>query len=165
MKPYDLVCIGCGPGGEKAATQAAYFGHRVAVVEREPRPGGAMVNTGTLPSKALRETALLCSALRRRPLPGVDPNIDRNLSIHKLMAQRYRVQHQEHDRIEGRFDSAGIAVHRGQGRIVDRNVVAVEAVDGTVTNLQTKFILIANGSSPVRPDYIPEHASIGTGQA
>ena len=155
MEPYDLVCIGCGPAGEKTATQAAYFGHRVAIVEREASPGGAMVNTGTLPSKALRETALLCSALRRRPLPGVDAHVDHSLSIHKLMAQRYRVQYQEHDRIERSFDRLGIDVHRGHGRITDRHTVAVEAIDGSVINLQTKFILIATGSSPLRPEHIP----------
>ncbi|MHC4427659.1 MAG: Si-specific NAD(P)(+) transhydrogenase [Planctomycetota bacterium] len=161
MEPYDLVCIGSGPAGEKAATQAAYFGHRVAVVEREDRPGGAMVNTGTIASKALRETALLCSALRRRPLPGVTAELDHNLSIHKLMAQRYRVQYQEHDRIERNFDRLGIDVHRGQGRITDRQTVTVETLDGSVIELKTRFMLIATGSTPVRPDHIPfEHSSV-----
>ncbi|MGZ8585701.1 MAG: FAD-dependent oxidoreductase, partial [Actinomycetota bacterium] len=55
---YDLVVIGGGPAGERGAAQAAYFGKRVAIVEREPEPGGAAVHTGTLPSKTLRETAL-----------------------------------------------------------------------------------------------------------
>ncbi len=157
MADYDLVCIGCGPAGEKAATQAGYFGYRVAVVEREARPGGAMVNTGTVPSKALRETALLCSALRRRPLPGVEASVDRGLSIHRLMAQRYRVQYQEHDRIEKNFDREGVTVHRGHGRIVDPHTVSVEALDGSTTTLNTKFILIATGSSPLRPADVPFH--------
>jgi NAD(P) transhydrogenase len=161
VEPYDLVCIGSGPAGEKAATQAAYFGHRVAVIEREVRPGGAMVNTGTIASKSLRETALLCSALRRRPLPGVSAEVDLNQSIHKLMAQRYRVQYQEHDRIERNFDRLGVEVHRGQGRITDRHTVTVEALDGSVTELKARFILIATGASPLRPDHIPfEHANV-----
>jgi NAD(P) transhydrogenase len=155
VEPYDLICIGCGPAGEKAATQAAYFGHRVAIVEREASPGGAMVNTGTIASKALRETALLCSAFRRRPLPGWECTVDHSLSVAKLMAQRYRVQYQEHDRIERSLAQAGIQVHRGHGRIVDRNTVSVEAIDGSTTTLKTKFILIATGSSPLRPDHLP----------
>ncbi len=155
MEPYDLICIGCGPAGEKAATQAAYFGHRVAIVEREASPGGAMVNAGTIASKALRETALLCSAFRRRPLPGWECNVDQDLSVAKLMAQRFRVQYQEHDRIVRSLDRAGIQVHRGQGRIVDPRTVSVEAIDGTTATLKTKFILIATGSSPLRPDHIP----------
>ncbi|MHC4208563.1 MAG: Si-specific NAD(P)(+) transhydrogenase [Planctomycetota bacterium] len=155
MEPYDLICIGCGPAGEKAATQAAWFGHRVAIVERESSLGGAVVNSATIGSKALRETALLCSAFRRRPLPGWECPVDRKLSLAKLMTQRYRVQYQEHDRIEQSLDRAGITVHRGHGRIVDPETVSVEAIDGTRTTLKTKFILIATGSSPLRPDYIP----------
>jgi len=152
---YDLICIGSGPAGEKAATQAGYFGYRVAVVEQCSHPGGAMVNTGTIPSKALRETSLLCSALRRRPLPGVDATVGPALSIHKLMAQRYRVQYQEHDRIERNFDRERIDVVRGRGRIIDRNTVRVESADGQTTELTTRFILIATGSSPLQPDHIP----------
>jgi len=155
VEPYDLICIGCGPAGEKAATQAACFGHRVAIVEREASPGGAMVNAGTIASKALRETALLCSAFRRRPLPDWECTVDHRLSVAKLMAQRYRVQYQEHDRIERSLAQAGVGVHRGHGRIVDRNTVSVEAIDGSTTTLKTKFILIATGSSPLRPDHIP----------
>src|SRR5262245_19586261 len=118
MQSYDLICLGCGPAGEKAATQAAYFKRRVAVVEQQPTPGGAMVNTGTVPSKALRETALLCSGLRRRPLPGVDLSIKQGLSIPCFMAQRLLVEQQEHDRIEDSMDRHGIAVYHGRGRFV-----------------------------------------------
>ncbi len=161
MSEYDLICLGSGPAGEKAATQAAYFGHRVAIVERASSPGGAMVNTGTMPSKSLRETALLCSAFRRRPLPGTDCTIDHKLSVAKLMAQRYRVQYQEHDRIESSLDSAGIQVIRGYGRIAGPNSVIVETSGGAETTLQTKFILIATGSSPARPDHIPfDHPNV-----
>ncbi|MCZ6735262.1 MAG: Si-specific NAD(P)(+) transhydrogenase [Planctomycetota bacterium] len=161
MREYDLVCIGCGPAGEKAATQAGYFGYQVAIVEREGCPGGAMVNTGTIASKALRETALLCSAFRRRPLPGLEYMVNRELSVTKLMAQRYRVQYQEHDRIESSIDREQIDVHRGRGRIADAHTVSVEGVDGQTTTLKAKFILIATGSSPVRPEHIPfDHPSV-----
>ena len=61
MTDFDLVVIGSGPAGEKGAVQAAYFGKRVAIVERAPEPGGAAVHTGTLPSKTLREAAIYLS--------------------------------------------------------------------------------------------------------
>ena len=64
---YDLVVIGSGPAGEKGAAQAAYFGKKVALVEREPVMGGAAANTGTLPSKTLRETAVTLSGFRSYP--------------------------------------------------------------------------------------------------
>ena len=155
MSDYDLICIGCGPAGEKAATQAAYFGHKVAIIERNSSPGGAMVNTGTIASKSLRETALLCSAFRRRPLPASEVAVDHKLSVAKLMAQRYRVQYQEHDRIENSLDRSGVHVIRGHGRIAGPDSVTVEAIDGETRTLTTKFILIATGSSPARPEHIP----------
>src|SRR5258705_12888214 len=68
---FDLVVIGGGAAGEKGAAQAAYFGKRVAVIERLAEPGGATVHTGTLPSKTLREAALFLSGYRQRDLYGV----------------------------------------------------------------------------------------------
>src|SRR6266481_3241927 len=65
---FDLIVIGSGPAGEKGAAQAAFFGKRVALVEREPCLGGAAANTGTLPSKTMRETALVLSSFRQRQL-------------------------------------------------------------------------------------------------
>jgi NADPH-dependent 2,4-dienoyl-CoA reductase/sulfur reductase-like enzyme len=72
LESFDLVVIGSGPAGEKGAAQAAYFGKRVAVIERAPNLGGAGVNTGTVPSKTLRESALYFSGLRQRGLYGID---------------------------------------------------------------------------------------------
>src|SRR6267154_1297290 len=68
---FDLIVIGCGPAGEKAGAQAAYFGKRVAVIERAEDMGGSCINTGTVPSKTLRESALYFSGLKQRGLYGV----------------------------------------------------------------------------------------------
>jgi len=155
MHDYDLICLGCGPAGENAATQAAYYKHSAAIVERAARPGGAMVNTGTIPSKTLRETALVGSAFRRRPLPGMDFALDHTVSIHRFMARRHLIEQQEHDRIEASIDRHGIDVHRGHGRLLDANTVEVVAEDGTTTTLRGRYILVATGSSPVRPDHVP----------
>lgn len=155
MREYDLICIGCGPAGEKAATQAAYFNKRVAIVERNAVPGGAMVNTGTIPSKALRETALLCSAFNRRPLPGTSFRIDHNVSVAKFMARRHLLEQQEHDRIESSMDRHNIDVHHGVGTLVDAHTVAVQRPDGSATHIRGRFILISTGSSPLRPKHIP----------
>ena len=100
MSRYDLVCIGCGPAGETAAVTAGLAGYRTLVVEAAGRPGGAMVNTGTIASKVLRETALVCSAFRRRPVPGIEARPDTDLSISAFMARTTLVQMEEHDRIE-----------------------------------------------------------------
>ncbi len=125
------------------------------MIERAARPGGAMVNTGTIPSKVLRETALLCTAYRHRPLPGMEYQIDTTSSMTKFMARRHLAQLEEHDRIEASFDHHGIDVRRGTGRIADEHSVVVSAPDGTETTLTAQYILIATGSSPVQPDHIP----------
>ena len=78
---YDLVVIGSGPAGEKGAAQAAYFGKKVALIERLPYLGGAGINTGTVPSKTLRETALYFSGLRQRGLFGIDYSLRENLTV------------------------------------------------------------------------------------
>src|SRR5712672_213947 len=82
---YDLVVIGSGPAGEKGAARAAYFGKRVALVERSPHLGGAGLNTGTVPSKTLRETALYYSGLRQRGLFGIDYSLRDNLTVADFM--------------------------------------------------------------------------------
>jgi choline dehydrogenase-like flavoprotein len=81
---FDLVVIGGGPAGERGAQTAAELGKRVMVIERHPDPGGAMVHTGTLPSKTLRETALFLSGFRQRELYGVSVQLSREATVPKL---------------------------------------------------------------------------------
>lgn len=82
---FDLCVIGSGPAGEKGAAQAAYFGKKVCLVERTPRPGGAAVNTGTIPSKTLRETALYFSGLRQRGMYGIEYRVKADLTVGDFM--------------------------------------------------------------------------------
>src|SRR5260370_41327938 len=85
MQHYDLVVIGGGPAGEKGAAQAAYFGKKVAIVEQSPQLGGACINTGTLPSKSLRESALSFSGLRQPAPPGIDCSLREGLTVRSCM--------------------------------------------------------------------------------
>src|SRR5574342_100522 len=93
---YDLVVIGSGPAGEKGGAQAAYFGKKVALVERSPHLGGAGINTGTLPSKTLRETALYFSGLQQRGLYGIDYSLKDHLTAPQLLYREQTVV--EHER-------------------------------------------------------------------
>ena len=154
QRSYDLVCIGSGPAGERAAVLASNRGHRVAMIESEGLPGGAMVNTGTVASKVLRETALLCSAFRRRPIPGINPIIDHSVSFDRFLARTTLVQLEEHDRIESDLDRSGVTVVRGRGRLDGPGRVTVESMDGTLLHLETKRVLLAVGSRPNRPEKI-----------
>src|SRR5256886_4180381 len=82
---FDLVVIGAGPAGEKGAAQAAYFGKRVCIVERAPKPGGAMVNTGTVPARTLRETATYFAGFRQRGVFGVDLRVKPGITVGDFM--------------------------------------------------------------------------------
>jgi len=87
IERFDLVVIGSGPAGEKGAVQAAYFGRRVALVEKAETVGGACVHTGTLPSKTLREAALYLTGFHRRELYGMTLDLDRQGSLRRLMGR------------------------------------------------------------------------------
>jgi len=152
---YDLVVIGGGPAGERGAAQAAYFGKRVAIVEREPEPGGTAVHTGTLPSKTLRETALLLSGHRQRNLDGLLVDLDPEMTVTRLLERKDAVRRLELERIHTNIDRHGIDLVRGVGRLIDPHTVEVTPADGSSTRLTAGVILVATGSSPYRPPGIP----------
>ncbi|HVY44601.1 MAG TPA: Si-specific NAD(P)(+) transhydrogenase [Minicystis sp.] len=150
---YDLVVIGTGPAGEKGAAQAAYFGKRVAIVEKADKPGGAAVHTGTLPSKTLREAALFLSGHRQRELYGISVVIDRSLAVPKLISRKDAVVDQEVARIRWNLDRHKIASLKGAARLVDAHTVEIEGREGART-VTGEFILVATGSVPFHPDHI-----------
>ena len=147
---YDLVVIGTGPAGEKAAVTAAVFGKRVAVVEKAPQVGGAVANTGTLPSKTLRETALALSGLKARELYGVDLSLRREATVADFMHHEQRVSAQERDRILTYFAHFGVTLYRGTASFVDPHTLRIQGPEGERW-LRGDKILIASGSAPLRP--------------
>ncbi len=152
---YDLVVIGGGPAGEKGAVQAAYFGKRVALIETAPEPGGACVHTGTLPSKTLREAALVLSGYRNRHLYGIKLEIDRAQATPRLLSRKDAVRRLEVERIRWNLDRHGVTMFRGKGRMLDPHTVAVEPLGAPAAKLTTAFVLVATGSEPFRPADIP----------
>ena len=154
MDRFDLVVIGAGPAGERGAAQAAYFGKRVAIVEREADAGGAAVHTGTLPSKTLRETALFLSGYRQLDLYGVTVEVEPHLAVAKLIARKDAVRSSETQRIVRNLQEHGIEQIRGEARFIDRETVEVVSGDRT-RRLSAEVVLIATGSHPFRPPSIP----------
>ena len=147
---FDLVIIGCGPAGEKAGAQAAYFGKRVAVIERAGAPGGSCINTGTVPSKTLRESALYFSGLGQRGLYGIDYSLKENLAIHDFMHHEREVVEMERRRILKNLELHKIEYVEGQAAFDDAHTIAV--TNGASTRrLRGEIILIATGSKPHRP--------------
>jgi len=143
---FDLIVIGCGPAGEKAGAQAAYFGKRVAVIERAANPGGSCINTGTVPSKTLRESALYFSGLGQRGLYGIDYSLKENLTVHDFMHHEREVVEMERRRILKNLELHKIEYIQGQAAFEDAHTVAIGS-----RKLTGQIILISTGSKPNRP--------------
>ena len=152
---HDLVVIGVGPAGEKAAAQAAYFGKRVACVERAAEPGGAAVHTGTLPSKTLRETAIFLSGFRQRELYGLSVEMKPDLAIPKLLSRKDTVRDQEVARMRWNLERHGVPILKGVARFVDPHTIEVKDTGGTPRRVTSEVFLVATGSRPHHPDGIP----------
>jgi NAD(P) transhydrogenase len=146
---FDLLVIGCGPAGEKGAAQAAYFGKRVAVIERSSSVGGSCINTGTVPSKTLRESALYFSGLKQRGLYGIDYSLKENLTIHDFMHHERAVVEMERSRILKNLELHKVQLLRGEASFLDTHTVSIVGPDGNRT-LRADVILIATGSKPHR---------------
>jgi NAD(P) transhydrogenase len=149
---FDLVVIGSGPAGEKGAAQAAYFGKRVALVERMSEPGGVSVHTGTLPSKTLREAALYLTGFRRRELYGMTLRLDRKKSLRQLTGRLRDVTARQTRQIRRNLERHSIETVRGQARFLDPGTLGVFDADGRESRrLAFDAALVAVGSSPLPP--------------
>ena len=157
VEHYDLIVIGSGPAGEKGAAQAAYFGKSVAIIEKEQSLGGAAANTGTLPSKTLRESALYLSGFRHRGLFGIDVRMKDDVSAREFLYRERLVVQSEHARIGDNIQRHGIDLYRGFASFVDPHTIEVSPQHAQSTRLQGDVMLIATGSHPFRPPYMPFH--------
>ncbi len=155
MLRYDVVVIGSGPAGENGAIQAASCGKRVALVEKEAVPGGAAANTGTIPSKALRETALAIQQARSRDAHGMELRLSGQVTIPELMGRRGLVTAREHSRIRDALTRAGVETFRGVASFVDPHTIRVTVPDGGSQDLRADVVLLATGTRPFHP---PEYA-------
>ena len=150
-KKFDLVVIGSGPAGEKGAAQAAYFGKKVALVEKAAALGGAAANTGTLPSKTLRETALYLSGFRQRGLHGVTLGMADQVTARDFLFHQQNVTGTERARIQANLERHHVEQFRGFASFTDAHTVSVAPDGGTPVTLTADVFLIATGSRPHRP--------------
>jgi NAD(P) transhydrogenase len=154
MEKFDLIVIGSGPAGEKGAVQAAYFEKRVALIERSPYLGGAGVNTGTVPSKTLREAALYFSGLAQRGLYGIDYSLRDGLSIKDFMHRERAVVESGRDHVARNLERQKITLFHGHATLKNAHTVEITSSEGARV-IQADIILIATGSSPRRLPDVP----------
>jgi NAD(P) transhydrogenase len=155
-KDYDLVVIGGGPAGITGAATAARFGKSVALIDAHHELGGAGVNTGTAPSKTLRETALALSGGRSRNLYGVDLSLRKEATVADFLRHERNVKTGLNMLLTEMVERSKIDVYCGNAILTgDHTVMACSSNDGPEIHLRGEVILIATGSSPVRPVMFP----------
>lgn len=152
---YDLIVIGSGPAGEKGAAQAAYFGKRVALVEKATHLGGAGLNTGTVPSKTLRETALYFSGLRQRGLYGIDYAIKKDITVPDFMHREQEVVRALRKVVTENMERHKVELVRGSAAFSDPHTVVVTRPGAPERRLSAPFVLVATGSWPNWPERTP----------
>ena len=156
MAHYDVVVLGCGPAGERAAIQATRAGKRVAVVERAHVVGGNRVNWGTIPSKSLRESAVFFHQLTRTRLHGIRYEVGPELTVADFMQRERAVVQRELELINESLGRYAVEVVKGHARFAGPHAVAVRPPDGgEVRSLTADFFVIATGSRPNQPDDVP----------
>ena len=151
----DYVVIGSGPAGQKGAIQAAKLGKTVIVIEREKAPGGASLNSGTIPSKSLREAIIDLTGFYERSFYGQDRAI-RSVSINDLNFRLHKILEEQRSMLHRQFDKNKIRLVHGLARFEDpHHVVVLDEEQKVLFRITGDFFLIATGSKPRNPISVP----------
>jgi NAD(P) transhydrogenase len=147
MQPYDMMVIGSGPGGQRAAIQGAKAGKRVAIVESQSSVGGVCINTGTIPSKTMREAVLHLSGFYDKSFYGAAYNPKDNVSMADL---NFRVQHVVENEVgvtQNQLKRNGVDLIHGTGRFTDPHHIRVENSNG-FGEFEAQYVVLATGTKP-----------------
>jgi NAD(P) transhydrogenase len=151
MYDFDVLVIGSGPGGQKAAIATAKLGRRAAIVERHDMIGGVCLNTGTIPSKTLREAVLYLTGLDQREMYGQSYRVKDEITIADLAARTQHVVGREIDVVRSQLSRNRVAILTGTGYFVDDHTVEVDDGGGRLRRATAEKIVIATGTRPARP--------------
>src|SRR5580700_9514604 len=154
MQRYDLIVIGSGPGGQRAAIQGAKAGKRVAVIEKQSAIGGVCINTGTIPSKTMREAVLHLSGFYSKNFYGANRAAAETTTMSDLLYRVQRVVENEVGVTQDQLKRNGIDVIHGIGKFIDAHHIRVENGHG-FAELLGEFIVIATGTKPAANDKVP----------
>ena len=147
---YDLVVIGSGPAGQKAALNAAKLGKRVAIIERRDAVGGVCIHTGTVPSKAMREAVLHLTAFNERQVYGNSYAGKHDITMSDLLYRCQHVVRTEVDVIRNQMCRNGVTILFGVAAFLDANTLRIER-GADIHEIRAHHILVAVGTEPARP--------------
>src|SRR5947199_5229433 len=154
MRTYDFIVIGSGPAGQRAAIQGAKCGRKVAVIEQREIVGGACVNTGTIPSKTMREAVMHLSGFQYQGIYGVNYRVKDKITMSDLGFRVNQVIKTEVDVTQAQLTRNGVEVLTGRGSFLDATHVRVENSRG-VSDLEAPIIIIATGTKPSISPTVP----------
>jgi NAD(P) transhydrogenase len=156
MLPYDLIVIGSGPGGQRAAIQGAKAGKRVAIVERQSAIGGVCINTGTIPSKTMREAVLHLSGFYSKNFFGANRESSENITMADLNFRVQRVVENEVGVTQDQLKRNGVDLIRGVAKFLDPHHLRVENGNGNgFAEFEAEYIVIATGTKPAANPKVP----------
>jgi NAD(P) transhydrogenase len=151
MFDYDLLVIGSGPGGQKAAIAGAKLGRRVAIIERRHMVGGVCINTGTIPSKTLREAVIYLTGLNQREMYGQSYRVKEEITGQDLLARTQHVIGREVEVIRSQLARNHVTMLTGRARFTDPHTLLVHSPDGTDRAVTGDKVVVAVGTNPARP--------------
>lgn len=154
MQKYDFVVIGSGPGGEKAAIQAAKLGKEVLVVDEAESPGGNCIRSGTIPSKTLRESVRFIKAMKTQSIFGISVKLDSNLTINRLMHRRNSATISLVERLQSNFQRNNVEYLQGRATFDGPHRLSVRNGEQHSEQVEADSIIIATGSRPFQPEWI-----------
>jgi NAD(P) transhydrogenase len=153
---YDLIVIGSGPAGQRAAIQAAKLDKSVALIERKTVIGGVSVNTGTIPSKTFREAVLDLSGFRERAFYGISYTVKQNITIEDLLSRTDQVIRHEIDVMRHQLNRNHVELIAATASFNDKNTLKLAYADGRGQRLVTAAnIIIAVGTEATKDPHIP----------
>src|SRR5262249_3612570 len=154
MQSYDLVVIGSGPSGQRASIHGAKHGKRVALIERKDVIGGTCINTGTIPSKTMREAVLHLSGFQYQGIYGINYRVKEKITIADLSFRGQQVIKNEIDVTQAQLSRNGITLISGHASFVDPHVVKVENANGEML-CRADAIIIATGTRAAESPDVP----------
>ena len=151
MQDFDVLVIGSGPGGQKAAIAAAKLDRRVGLIERPSMLGGVCLNTGTIPSKTLREAVLYLTGLDQREMYGQSYRLKDEITIGDLTARTQHVVSKEIDVVRNQLSRNRVTLITGSARFTGPTTLEVDDPEGRSRELGADKIIVATGTKPARP--------------
>jgi NAD(P) transhydrogenase len=154
---FDILVVGSGPGGQSAALQAAALGKRTGLIERKPRLGGVSLQTGTIPSKALREAAWLTSRFAARGMreASISRGPVQGGFLGETISRKQRVIENQATLLLQQLMAAGVTLIPGEASFHDAHTLNILRPDGARGQLSADIIILATGSRPRRPENVP----------